>query len=332
MAMGKNKTGIMAAISAATEVAASQTEPRDRAQRTLPRGTIGSVRAGLGGIQEIDPALILAWGPQDRLGVELTAVNSAEVGELAESIGASGQQVPVLLRPSKEKDGHFEVIYGRRRILACRQLGIPVKALIRTLDDAEALMAKGLENASRTDLSYYERARFAQAILEQGYSRSEVCQALAVSKATLSQLERITRLVPDPVADGNRSNEHRTGTDPRPRTDLGAVLALSFEGGRLDDAKALKILAALGEGGTSDERLEAVLSEVACRGARDRAQQERSPVAGVQIKTSRSSVTMSVAKSGAQKEFAEWLDQNLDGLIAESFERFQAENRGGEGG
>ena len=61
MAMGKNKTGIMAAISAATEVAASQTEPRDRAQRTLPRGTIGSVRAGLGGIQEIDPALILAW-------------------------------------------------------------------------------------------------------------------------------------------------------------------------------------------------------------------------------------------------------------------------------
>jgi ParB family chromosome partitioning protein len=325
MAMGKNKTGIMAAISAATEVAASQTEPRDRAQRTLPRGTIGSVRAGLGGIQEIDPALILAWGPQDRLGVELTAVNSAEVGELAESIGASGQQVPVLLRPSKEKDGHFEVIYGRRRILACRQLGIPVKALIRTLDDAEALMAKGLENASRTDLSYYERARFAQAILEQGYSRSEVCQALAVSKATLSQLERITRLVPDPVGD-------RIGAAPAAGRPKWMSLATAFEGGRLDDAKALKILAALGEGGTSDERLEAVLSEVARRGARDRAQQERSPVAGVQIKTSRSSVTMSVAKSGAQKEFAEWLDQNLDGLIAESFERFQAENRGGEGG
>ena len=70
MAMGKNKTGIMAAITAATEVGASQTEPRDRAQRTLPSGTIGSVRAGLGGIQEIDPAVILAWGPQDRLGVE----------------------------------------------------------------------------------------------------------------------------------------------------------------------------------------------------------------------------------------------------------------------
>ena len=79
MAMGKNKTGIMAAITAATEVGASQTEPRDRAQRTLPRGTIGSVRAGLGGIQEIDPAVILAWGPQDRLGVELTVAASLAI-------------------------------------------------------------------------------------------------------------------------------------------------------------------------------------------------------------------------------------------------------------
>ena len=136
---------------------------------------------------------------------------------------------------------------------------------------------------------------------------------------------RITRLVPNPIGD-------RIGAAPAAGRPKWMSLAAAFEGGRLDEARALKILTALGEGGTSDERLEAVLSEVARRGARDRAQQERSPVAGVQIKTSRSSVTMSVAKSGAQREFAEWLDQNLDGLIAESYERFQAENRGGEGG
>lgn len=325
MAMGKNKTGIMAAITAAADVGTSQTEVHDRAQRTLPRGTIGSVRAGLGGIQDIDPGLILAWGPQDRIGVELTAVNNAQVEDLVESIRVSGQQVPVLLRPSKEKDGHFEIIYGRRRILACSQLGIPVKALIRTLDDAEALMAKGLENASRTDLSYYERARFAQAILEQGYSRGEVCQALAVSKATLSQLERITRLVPENV--GNR-----IGAAPRAGRPKWMSLATAFEGGRLVEARALEIIVACGEGGTSDERLDAILSELGRRGTRERLQRERSPVAGVQIKTSRSSVTVSVAKSGEQKDFAEWLDQHLDGLIAETFERFQAESREEEGG
>lgn len=132
--------------------------------------------------------------------IELTAVNSdapnESIQDLATSIAESGQQVPVLLRPSKDRDGHFEVIYGQRRILACRHLGMPVRALIRTLDDTDALMAKGLENAGRAELSYYERVRFAQAILEQGYSRAEACQALAISKNTLSQLERINRLVP----------------------------------------------------------------------------------------------------------------------------------------
>jgi len=100
------------------------------------------------------------------------------VTSLADSISNNGQQVPVLLRPAADKDGKFEVIYGRRRILACQQLGIPVKALIRTLDDGEALIAKGLENANRQDLSFYERARFAQAILEQGHTREQALQAL----------------------------------------------------------------------------------------------------------------------------------------------------------
>ena len=175
MALDKNKTGIMAAISAATEGKAPIAKPTEtaRAHRTLPKGTVGSVRAGLGGIQEIETALILPWGPSDRL--ELTAVNSGDddVHDLIESIQHSGQQVPVLLRPAVHRDGKFEVVYGRRRILACQQLGIPVKALIRTLDDGEALIAKGLENAGRQDLSFYERARFARAILDQGHSREE---------------------------------------------------------------------------------------------------------------------------------------------------------------
>ena len=53
MALTKNKTGIMAAINAAAEQSHAQ---QGRAERTLPKGTIGSVRAGLGGIQEIETA------------------------------------------------------------------------------------------------------------------------------------------------------------------------------------------------------------------------------------------------------------------------------------
>ncbi|MDJ0820317.1 MAG: plasmid partitioning protein RepB [Paracoccaceae bacterium] len=329
MAMGKNKTGIMAAITAATEAGAGPTEARERAQRTLPRGTIGSVRAGLGGIQDIDTSLVLSWGPKDRLDVELTAVNTGDtsetIQELVSSIQSAGQQVPVLLRPAKEKDGHFEVIYGRRRILACRKLGMPVKALIRTLDDTEALMAKGLENASRTELSYYERARFAEAILAQGHTRAEVCQALAISKNTLSQLERITRLVPAAIGDG-------IGAAPGAGRPKWMALAGAFENNQIDEVRALNVIDACPAEAASDDRLEAVLKDTVRRGPRERAADGRSPIQGVQIKSGKSSITLSVAKAGDLKGFAEWLDRHLDGLIAESFERYQTEHRAGEGG
>ncbi len=172
-----------------------------------PKGLLGLfVRGGLAAFRISIQNSSWPGPPKDRLDIELTAVNSVEplesIQDLASSIAEAGQQVPVLLRPSKERDGHFEVIYGQRRVLACRHLGIPVRALIRTLDDTDALLAKGgLENAGRAELSYYERVRFAQAILEQGYSRAEVCQALAISKNTLSQLERINRLVPVAVGE-----------------------------------------------------------------------------------------------------------------------------------
>lgn len=320
MAMGKNKTGIMAAITAAADDVGGGTS--DRAHRTLPKGTIGSVRAGLGGIQEIDTKLILAWGPKDRLDIELTAVNSQEpnasIRELAASIAEAGQQVPVLLRPSKEHDGRFEVIYGQRRILACRHLDLPVRALIRTLDDTDALLAKGLENSRRAELSYYERVRFAQAILEQGYSRSEVCQALAISKNTLSQMERINRLVPASVGEA-------IGTAQGAGRPKWTKLAAAFENGQVSEKQIFDMLAK-SEALTSDERLEAALKEIGKRGKQERTAVERSPVPGVQIKSGKSGLSLSIKRAGAGKKYVDWLDQNLDQLIEESFQRFQSEN------
>ena len=323
MAMGKNKTGIMAAITAATE--APKDGGSDRAHRTLPKGTIGSVRAGLGGIQDIDTNLILAWGPKDRLDIELTAVNSTEphesIQDLASSIAEAGQQVPVLLRPSKERDGHFEVIYGQRRILACRHLGIPVRALIRTLDDADALLAKGLENAGRAELSYYERVRFAQAILEQGYSRPEACQALAISKNTLSQLERINRLVPTAVGEA-------IGAAPGAGRPKWTTLATAFEKEQLTEKAALGVLSRSGEL-ESDARLELVLKEIGKRGKQERSVEQRSPLPGVQIKNGKSGLSVTVRRAGGNTKFANWLDQNLDQLIQDSFDRFQSESNEG---
>ena len=321
MALDKNKTGIMAAISAATEGKAPINTPKagTRAHRTLPKGTVGSVRAGLGGIQDIQTDLILPWGPQDR--IELTAVNSSDgddVQDLVESIRTSGQQVPVLLRPATERDGKFEVVYGRRRILACQELGISVKALIRTLDDTEALMAKGLENAGRQDLSFYERARFSQAILEQGHSREEVQQALSISKNTLSQLERVARLIPD-VTGFTIGPAHGAG---RPKW---MALAAAFETKTITEGRVARVLKDLPVDASSDQRLQAVLDSLAKRGTSETRAVERKPAKGTTIKSTKSSVTVTVKRAGDNKDFADWIDANIDRLIKDSFQAFKNE-------
>jgi len=318
MALDKNKAGIMAAISAAQD---GKAPIYDRAHRSLPKGTVGSVRAGLGGIQDIKTDLILGWGPQDRL--ELTAVNSdpEEASDLAQSIQDSGQQVPVLLRPSAEQDGYFDVIYGRRRILACQQLGIPVKALIRTLDDTEALMAKGLENASRTELSFYERARFAQAILDQGHSREQARQALAISKNTLSQLERITRLIPPELGDV-------IGAAPGAGRPKWMALASALEKGGARPMDVVNAVYDLGADLDSDQRLQAALDHIAKRGARSERTQAKPTMPGIAIKSGKSSIALTVKRAGETKEFADWLDENLDDLIRESFQSFQNRKQG----
>ena len=326
MAMGKNKTGIMAAITAVAEASNTPDEDRSRAHRSLPKGTIGSIRAGLGGIQDIDTKLIIPWGPKDRLDPELTAVNSEDTSQsyqkLVDSISTNGQQIPILLRPSHEQDGQFEVIYGHRRIQICRSLGISVKALIRTLDDKEALLAKGLENANRVELSFYERARFAQAILAQGYERSIAIQALSISKNTLSQFERITRLVPLLVGDqiGAAANSGR------PKW---MALATAFEKGQLLEKSAVDILESCDQIISSDEKLDLVLASLMKRGPQDRSPQGKIPLPGVLVKSGKNALSVSVKNTGKTKGFSKWLDDHIEDFIKDSFERFQSENRRG---
>ncbi|CUJ98563.1 Chromosome-partitioning protein ParB [Ruegeria denitrificans] len=319
MALKQNKTSMAAAIAAAAGNPPIPPTKTERANAALPRGTIASVRVGAGGIQDIDTSLILPWGPKDRLGIELTPVNSeaeptvdSAVLELAESIkDAGGQQVPVLLRPSEDVDGHFEVIYGRRRILACQHLNQPVRALVRTLDDKEALQAKGLENSSRVDLSYYERARFAREILNQGYDRSEAITALAISKNTLSQLERVTNDIPDDLGD-------MIGPAPKSGRPKWTALADALRKGVITAEKAKKLLQTLNVA-NSDDRLTRLLSSLTLK----KKAQEVRPAPDVVIKTSNSAVNMTIKRAGDNEAYTSWLSDNLGQIIQDSYERFK---------
>jgi ParB family chromosome partitioning protein len=117
--------------------------------------------------------------------------------QLVESIRESGQQQPILVRPHPDKQGHYQVAYGHRRLRAIHRLGLKVKAVIRNLSDSELVLAQGKENAERRNLSFIERALFAKALIARGFERKIACDALAVQKSELSRLLQVADSVPD---------------------------------------------------------------------------------------------------------------------------------------
>lgn len=93
-----------------------------------------------------------------------------------------GQQVPVLLRQSSRSEGRYDVVFGRRRVAAMRRLGMPVKAMVRSLNDRKLVVAQGQENSARKDLSFIEKANFARQMVAAGYDRKLVCDGCAVDR------------------------------------------------------------------------------------------------------------------------------------------------------
>ncbi len=166
---------------------------------TLPKGAAGALAQGLraavrDGLRDVETDLIDHQGLTDRIGV----FDDDDLA-LRESLGRHGQLVPVLLRPSAEAQGRYEVIYGRRRVRAAKALGMPVKAIIRAMEGEEALVAQGQENTARRDLSFIEKARFARLITEDGYSREVATEALHCHPTVLSVMLNVAQDVPDAV-------------------------------------------------------------------------------------------------------------------------------------
>ncbi len=301
---------------AADKVAA---KPKPSSKSAPP--ALGALQGSLVAIREIDPALIDDWGPVDRLDA-FTAVNSVDDGDgfdaLKDSMRDGGQQVPILVRRAA-REGRYEVIYGRRRLKACRDLGIKVRANVQDLDDASALLAKGLENAARRNLSFYEKARFAQAIQEAGHDNATIRQVLSLSKSGLSHLTKVTQIVPKAAGD-------LIGAAPKSGRPKWTALAERFSAGYLDEQGACDVLTEQGADLPSDERLDLLLRVVSKTRNAPPSQTEVTPVEGVSIKTGRTGLSLSAKKSGPNADFVMWLEGNLAEMIQKSYAEFTAVN------
>src|SRR5690606_11517702 len=97
---------------------------------------------------------------------------------------------------AKASAGIYQLAYGHRRVQAARELGLNVRAVVRSLDDAALVLAQGKENAERRDLSFIERAFFAKVLIDHGFDRATAMAALSVHKSEMSRLIQVAEAIP----------------------------------------------------------------------------------------------------------------------------------------
>ncbi len=142
-------------------------------------------------IVELEPTSIDESFIRDRL-----PESEADFERFKRSISEGGQRVPILVRPHISVQGRYEIAFGHRRTRACAALGIKVRAVVQPLSDRELVIAQGIENSERRDLSYIERALYAARLEDRDFDRIAICEALATDKGELSKLISVARAVP----------------------------------------------------------------------------------------------------------------------------------------
>jgi len=296
---------------------APETKSAEPARPRATKGAIGAVSKSIADLKsrsvtEIDPAKILAGGLMDRLEGEADADEA-----LMASIRDHGQQVPVLVRPHPERADHFQIVYGRRRVAALRELGQPVRALVRDLDDKALIIAQGQENAARKDLSFIEKVNFARQMQDAGYDRKAMCAALHIDKTVISRMLMIADCVPVELIEA-------IGPANGVGRDRWLALANSLGSTEVDIDEAIDAAQMASDGG-SDASFEAVLKTAEAVAAAPKTSPRRTSAA----KSASRPAEMPLrgaggAKLGSYAKTAKGLSMTLSG--ADGFDEWLVEN------
>ena len=276
------------------------------------RGAIGAVSRSIENIKaqsivDLDPVLIDPSFITDRL------ESAPQMHEaLVASIREHGQQVPILVRPHPEKDGRYQIAYGRRRLRAIVELGVRVRAIVKPLSDPQLVVAQGQENSARTDLSFIERALFASRLEQGGYSRDVIMAALSVDKTGLSRLISAAVKIPQDLIEA-------IGSAPKAGRDRWTELSR-----RLENAASLnRARAALNADDfrlrSSDERFDLVLNAVKPKRAKSpslKVWKDDEGTRVAQIKDDPRHITLAISKKTAEG-FGVYLVDRLPEIYAE---------------
>jgi ParB family chromosome partitioning protein len=147
----------------------------------------------------------------------------ADLTDLAQSIREHGIVQPVVVRPSKDVEGRYEIIAGERRWRAAQRAGLAeVPVIVRDVNDRTALELAIIENVQRTDLNPVEEAMgYQQLIDDHSYTQADLGQVIGKSRSHVANTLRLLKLpegIRDMLVDGALSAGHArtlvTASDP----------------------------------------------------------------------------------------------------------------------
>jgi ParB family chromosome partitioning protein len=141
----------------------------------------------------IDPLLVDDSRWANRHKASFASVKFAELKREIASAGGNVQPIKVRLKP----DGRFEPVFGHRRVQACKELGLPVLAVIAEgLTDAAMFAEMDRENRNREDLSPWEQGDMYRRALDEGLfpSNRRLADAVGIDLSNLGKCLALARL------------------------------------------------------------------------------------------------------------------------------------------
>jgi ParB family chromosome partitioning protein len=284
-------------------------------------------------VWELDPAEIQDERYSDRL-------EPKDVHDLRASIEQNGQTVPILVRRHATDPNRYLLVYGRRRLEAIRASDkvSKVRALIANLDDTAALRAQVSENTGRRDLSYIERALFAQELLDSGFgSQAQIAEVLNVTRSAVSMSISVAKAIGTALAHAI-GPAHGVG---RPRWE---ALAKELADSRIknDDLSriALDVRAKAAANEQADEDPQVDPSVAAFEAVARHVKKSVSSTLGKKPRSKTTALVIDGTPVGAIKRsgralrldltdvddaFAEWLDARAQDVLEELHDRWKGE-------
>jgi len=284
-------------------------------------------------VWELDPAEIQDERYSDRL-------DPKDVHDLRASIEQNGQTVPILVRRHPTDPNRYLLVYGRRRLEAIRASDkvSKVRALIANLDDTAALRAQVSENTGRLDLSYIERALFAQELLDSGFgSQAQIAEVLNVTRSAVSMSISVAKAIGTALAQAI-GPAHGVG---RPRWE---ALAKELADSRIenDDLSriALDVRAKAAANEQADEDPQVDPSVAAFEAVARHVKKSVSSTLGKKPRSKTTALVIDGTPVGAIKRsgralrldltdvddaFAEWLDARAQDVLEELHDRWKGE-------